>query len=309
MADVVTLLRQVPSIASIVLADAEEIAFDHGCLVERLPRGASDDYEPAMRALVDRHDIAFLYLGSDEEALALSRHDWARRISHLDTVANTSLVLDKYRLHTTLQAAPDTPPLVPEFALCSTVEAIDKMIARCGSVVARPIKGRGSRGVFHIVDERMRADYPLAVTSQEYRMPADPASVFYAGYLPGDKYSADCIFDGGALHTCMMRNNGSAVKYRPPTMQAVTSEDPEVYGFAAKVGRVLGLSGFHQVECGRAADGTIGLIEINPRLDATLPITRCYAENFYELLLHRTAVGLMKPRQPLFKRFFVAYTR
>jgi hypothetical protein len=46
------------------------------------------------------------------------------------------------------------------------------------------------------------------------------------------------------------------------------------------------------------------LIEINPRLDATLSITRCYKENFYELLLQRKSIGLMVPIRPLFKRFF-----
>jgi hypothetical protein len=306
--DVLAQLRRISEVAAVVLVDAQGIDFDHGCATARVPPGNSPDYAEALRAIVDRHDVGFIFVASDEESLALSRCEWARRISHLDTLENTSLVLDKYTLHATLQAGAD-PPVVPDFRLCRTRGELAAMLAEHGSVVARPVRGRGSKGLSHIVPDDGPYEFPQAVPLAEYRMPSNGDATFYAAYLPGDKYSADCLFDGGSLLACMMRNNGPAVKYRPPTMQAVTTDDQDVHAFADRTGRTLGLSGFHQIECGRAADGTVRLIEINPRLDATLPITQCYAENFYEILMHPRAVGLMRPRTRFFRRFFTSYSK
>ena len=105
----------------------------------------------------------------------------------------------------------------------------------------------------------------------------------------------------------MIRNNGTLIKYRPPTITAKTSEDNDVFEFAIKVGQKLNLNGFHQIECGKDNFGKVKLIEINPRLDATLPITKCYNHNFYELLLHNKSVGLMKPEKFFFHRYFISH--
>jgi len=306
--DVLTQLRRITDVDSIVLVDADEIDFDHGCAVARVPPGSAAGYAEALRAIVDRYNVGFVLVASDEESLALSQCEWARRISHLDTFENTSLVLDKYRLHATLRTRGEAD-LVPDCRLCRSRDELAAMLEQHGSVVARPIQGRGSKGLAHIVSDHLRREFPLGRSLTEYPIPADGDAAFYAAYLPGDKYSADCLFDRGTLLACMMRNNGPSVKYRPPTVQAATAIDPDVHAFAVRIGGALGLSGFHQIECGRAADGAVKLIEINPRLDATLPITQCYAENFYEILLHPRAVGLMQPRTRLFRRFFTSYSK
>ncbi len=307
-ADVVAQLRRIPSVRSVMLVDAQGIDFDHGCAVARVPLGGSPDYAEALHAVVERHDVGFMLVGSDEEALALSRCEWARRISHLDSFENTALVLDKLQLHATLKNRLDEPT-VPDFRLCATREVLAAMVGEHGSVVARPIRGRGSKGLWHIVSDEGHPAFPQAVPLADYRMPAVAEAVFYAAYLPGDKFSADCLFEGGALLACMIRNNGPSVKYRPPTMQAETTDDPDVHRFAERTGGALGLSGFHQIECGRDAEGAVRLIEVNPRLDATLPITQCYADNFYEILMQRRTVGLMRPRARLFRRFVTSYSK
>lgn len=308
VADVLTQLRRIPSVRSVVLVDAQAVDFDHGCAVAQVPHGHSADYAEALRAVVDLHDIGFILVGSDEEALSLSECDWARRISHLDTHENTALVLDKLQLHATLKARLDAAA-VPDFRLCETRDELASMIAEHDSLVARPIRGRGSKGLCHIVAEHARSAWPEAVPLADYRMPQNGDAAFYTAYLPGDKYSADCLFEGGSLLACMMRNNGPAVKYRPPTMMAETTEDPDVHRFAQRLGAALGLSGFHQIECGRDADGTVRLIEVNPRLDATLPITQCYTDNFYEILIQRRRVGLMRPQARLYRRFLTSYSK
>ena len=308
VADVLAQLSRVDGVGRVVLVDAQPIEFDHGCTVAQVPAGSREDYADALRAIVDSHDVGFILVGSDEESLALSRCEWARRISHLDSFENTSLVLDKYRLHDVLRQRASVA-MVPDFRLCRSREDLAQMIDRHESVVVRPIHGRGSKGMSHVVADGRQQEYPQAIPLALYPMPADPDTVFYAAFLSGDKYSADCLFESGTLLSCMIRNNGPTVKYRPPTVQATTTDDPEVHAFAEQTGRLLRLSGFHQIECGRAGDGSVRLIEINPRLDATLPITQCYAENFYEILMHRRAVGLMRPHRRSFRRYYTSYSK
>jgi len=295
MSDVVSLLRDIPSIKSIILLDAEPIIFAHGCETAKIPYGNQPGYADSVYSLCTHYGINYIFIGSDEEAMTLSETSWASRISHIDTSKNTSLVLDKYKLHFALGE-----DLVPFYSQCQSKEELVAMVERFGSVIERPISGRGSRGLRHLIAHKSQ-EYPAAIAVAEASFCVD---TFQTQFLKGDKYSADCIFDQGNLITCMVRNNGPLVKYRPPTMTALACVDPEVFLFAQRVGKKLGLNGFHQIECGKNESGRVLLIEINPRLDATLSITRCYKENFYELLLQRKSIGLMVPIRPLFKRFF-----
>ncbi len=295
MPDVVSLLREIPPIRSIVLLDAEPIMFDHGCETIKIPYGNQPSYADTLHSLCKQYEIDYIFIGSDEEAMALSKTSWASRISHIDTPEITSLVLNKYKLHSALGE-----DFVPFYSQCQSKEELIAMVERFGSVIERPISGRGSRGLRHLTAHKSQ-QYPAAISVAEASFCVD---TFQTEFLKGDKYSADCIFDQGNLKTCMIRNNGPLVKYRPPTMTAIACVDHEVFLFAQRVGKKLGLSGFHQIECGKDEIGKVLLIEINPRLDATLSITRCYKENFYELLIQRASVGLMLPIKPFFKRFF-----
>lgn len=300
MADVVALIGALPQVESITLVDAEPLDFTHGCATARVPYGSQPGYGDAMKALCERERIGYIFVGSDEEAQALATTSWAGVISHLDSGERTALVRDKYRLHVTLGSE-----LVPAFEHCTTSQQLHAMVERYGSVIERPVAGRGSKGLRHVVLNESDA-FPSALAVQDV---TPGPGTFHTQFLTGDKFSADCIFDCGRLLTCMVRNNGPSVKYRPPTMVARACADDDVFTFAGRVGAALGLNGFHQIECGKDEAGAVRLIEINPRLDATLPITRCYDQNFYGLLIDRAAVGLMVPVRPLFRRFFVAQSK
>jgi predicted ATP-grasp superfamily ATP-dependent carboligase len=308
MNEVISLIGSIPQIKDIILVDSEEIIFSHGvkCTM-RVPRGNDKDYNSAIRSIVEQLGVQFIFVCSDEEALSLSSQDWARNLSHLDDYKNISLVLNKYHLHQTLQNAESS--LVPEFMKLESIYELTKVVEQYGSVILRPIYGRGSRGLTHIVAKEQKQKYAMGSSIQDFIIPNDADNYFLTEYLSGDKFSADCVFHKGKILSCMIRNNGNSVKYKPPTMIAETSVDEDVYAFAQKVGEILNLDGFHQIECGKDSEGTVKLIEINPRLDATLPITVCYAENFYELIISRQERGLLKPVQKIFKRFFISNTK
>jgi len=308
MAEVVTLLRQIESIESILLVDAEKIYIDHGCQTVLVPYGRSPNYSDAILDLINKHNIEFIYVGSDDEALSLCSYDWVQSHSHLDSKENIELILDKYKLHKKLYQDYQNLNLTPLFQFCNSYKDLQKMVDQNGSVISRPVRGRGSRELQHIISPNMQDQFPRGIPLDKVKFPQEKNQIFYAEYLSGDKFSADCIFSNGELITCMIRNNGPTVKYRPPTILAQTSNDPKVFLFATQIGSALSLNGFHQIECGKAINGDIRLIEINPRLDATLPITKCYSHNFYELLLYRKSVGLMEPKKQIFRRYFKGYS-
>ncbi len=310
MNEVIALVDKIPKIKEIVLIDSEEVVFSHGTKISALvPRGGEKEYNSSIYSLVQKHNIQFIFVCSDEEALSLSSEQWARDISHLDNFENIALVLNKFQLHEKLSQVNESEKLVPEFARLSTFDQLNEAVQIFGSLILRPIHGRGSRGLAHIVSNHLTKMYDLGMPIQDYTMPKDPYNYFLTAYLPGDKFSADCIFQKGEILSCMIRNNGSTVKYKPPTMFAETSLDNEVYTFAQKIGEHLKLDGFHQIECGKDANSEVKLIEINPRLDATLPITICYPCNFYELILNKDKKGLLIPEKKIFKRFFITNTK
>jgi predicted ATP-grasp superfamily ATP-dependent carboligase len=310
MNEVIALVGKIPDINEIVLVDSEEVAFSHGTKISALvPRGGEKDYNSTIYSLVEKHNIQFIFVCSDEEALSLSSEQWVKDISHLDSYENIELVLNKFRLHEKLSQANENVKLVPEFTKLTSFNQLNEAVQQFGSLILRPIHGRGSRGLAHIVSNELKKIYGLGITIQDYTMPKDPDNYFLTAYLPGDKFSADCIFQKGEILSCMIRNNGCTVKYKPPTMVAETSLDSEVYTFAQKIGECLKLDGFHQIECGKDANGKVKLIEINPRLDATLPITVCYPYNFYELILNKDRKGLLIPEKKIFQRFFISNTK
>jgi hypothetical protein len=310
MNEVIALVDKIPKINEIVLIDSEEVAFSHGTKISALvPRGGEKEYNSSVYSLVQKHNIEYIFVCSDEEALSLSSEQWARDISHLDNFENIKLVLNKFQLHEKLSHVNESVKLVPEFARLTTFDQLNEAVQNFGSLILRPIHGRGSRGLAHIVSKDLNKMYGLGIAIQDYTMPKDPDNYFLTAYLPGDKFSADCIFQKGEILSCMIRNNGSTIKYKPPTMIAETSLDNDVYTFAQKIGVYLKLDGFHQIECGKDAKGKVKLIEINPRLDATLPITVCYPYNFYELILNKDKKGLMIPEKKIFKRFFITNTK
>lgn len=309
MKDVVAQVKKISKVEFVMLVDSEEIKFDHGAdLVARVPRGSHHDFLAVVANLVKEFRIDHIFVGSDEEALSLSYDNDIRIKAHIDTPLNIQKILNKSNLYESIENASPDLKLIPSFKILNDRKDLEDMLEEFGSAIIRPVMGRGSRGLIHIVDDKLTDNFELGVKISDYILPKSSKKFFITEYLSGDKYSVDCIFKKGQLLTCMIRNNGPLVKYKPPTMIAKTSIDPDVHDFAIKVGSVLNLSGFHQIECAKNDEQHVKLIEINPRIDATLPITACYDENFYELIMSEAIKGLLVPKFSIFKRFLTSYT-
>jgi carbamoyl-phosphate synthase large subunit len=111
---------------------------------------------------------------------------------------------------------------------------------------------------------------------------------FIMDHLPGEKYSADCLVRDGAIRAVVIRNKLFPVG--SPTQIADIVFDEDLAGYAASMARVLTFDYFVQFEIGRDGNGEPKLIEVNPRLDATLPICLGIGINFYHEII-RHALG------------------
>ena len=268
--DVLPLVESINSVNEIVLCDAEKIFID-SYSKHKVPLGSDENYIQHLSSVVEKEQINFIFVCSDEEAIAISQAPKLSKLTHLDSYDNIKLILDKFCLHDTIFKSLG-PSYVPRYIKNINDECTKDFVHNVDYCVMRPIKGRGSKGLrfFDLTSLKLKNNF------LEHSNVSFPDDAFLTEYLPGDKYSIDCLFEDGRLNTCMIRNNGPSIKYNPPTVFAETSIDNKVYEYAKSIGSTLNLSGFHQIECGKSTDDSIKLIEINPRLDATLPITICY---------------------------------
>jgi len=92
----------------------------------------------------------------------------------------------------------------------------------------------------------------------------------------------------------VIRNNGPMPKISPPTQVADIVFDEDIREFAESIVEVFGFDFFVQIEIGRDLKGNPGLIEINTRLDAALPITTGLGLNFYHEMITYALKGMMR---------------
>ena len=103
-------------------------------------------------------------------------------------------------------------------------------------------------------------------------------------YLPGRKYSTDVLVRDGQMHAVVIRNKIFPVG--SPTQVADIVFDGDLIDYALSIMKVFKFNYFVQFEMGRDEEGKAKLIEINPRLDATLPICMGIGINFYHEIIN-----------------------
>ena len=136
-------------------------------------------------------------------------------------------------------------------------------------VVIKPRRGSGSRDV-HVVASRAAFDRLV-----ERLVPDGDAGGedwLVQEFLPGEEYSVDVLTRAdGTVVAAVPRvrlkvDSGVAVAAR-------TVRDPELEHGAAAVARAIGVTGVANVQLRRDATGVACLLEVNPRLPGTMPLT------------------------------------
>ena len=238
-----------------------------------IPRGDAPELVPALHRACQERRIEALLPTVDAElapvAAARATFEAIGVALPISPVECLRICRDKQLLMEAVRGEvpiPESEPLTP--ALAARVDTFPRF--------AKPREGAGSRGIARIDG---RADLDL--------QPKD-GSVMLQEYLPGEEYSVDVYVrrDGRAIAAVprvrMKIDSGIAVASRTVNL-------PDVVEAAVRTAQTIGIRGIANVQLKRAADGVFKLLEVNPRVPGTLPLTGAAGIDMPKLLADELA--------------------
>jgi len=255
--------------ATTVAADANSLApaLYHADRHALVPRIEEPEYVPALRELVDRHDVRLIVPLTDLDQVVLARvREELGALVLLPEAEIVERLGDKYLAHILFEerGIPSPPTWLPNT----------------------------------VPDD---AEYPLLVKARNgfgsrhiYRA-ADPAQLgFFLGYTPvdsivqaclgGEEFSIDvfCDLDGRCLNaiprTMIESKGGESIK-------GMTIRDERLIDLARDVAEKLELVGPANIQCFREEDGSHLLTDINPRFGGGFPLPLAAGGRYPELAL------------------------
>jgi carbamoyl-phosphate synthase large subunit len=265
--DIVDAFRRAGS--ATVAADANELApalyrADHHALV---PPIADGGYLPALRALVEEHDVRLIVplTDLDQVLLAESREELGALVL-LPEAEIVERLGDKYLAHLLFEergiASPPTwlPNGVPDYASFPLL------------VKAR--HGFGSRHIYR-AEDRAQLGFFLGYT---------PVDSLVQACLAGEEFSIDvfCDLEGRCLNaiprTMIESKGGESIK-------GMTIRDEALIEVGRDVAEKLRLVGPANIQCFREEDGTHYVTDINPRFGGGFPLPLAAGGRYPELAL------------------------
>ena len=255
--------------ATTVAADVNPLApalyrADRQALV---PRIGDEEYIPALRALVDEHDVRLIVplTDLDQVTLAAAREDLGALVL-LPAEETVERLADKYLAHLLFEerriASPPTwlPNGVPDDASFPLL------------VKAR--NGFGSRHIYR-AEDRVQLGFFLGYT---------PVDSIVQACLGGEEFSIDvfCDLEGRCLNaiprTMIESKGGESIK-------GMTIRDEQLIELARDVAEKLQLVGPANIQCFREQDGSHYITDINPRFGGGFPLPLAAGGRYPELAL------------------------
>lgn len=174
---------------------------------------------------------------------------------------------------------------VSKYAVLHSFEDFDRVIHEVGypekPVCVKMTEGSGARGV-RIIDETKSRFHIFAyekpdsfyISYEDMKKTLEGADVFpelmVMEYLSGDEYDVDLIADKGKVLYMAGRRN--PLMMMSITQESIIERNDEAYKIAEAVVEKLELDGNVGIDFKFAEDGSCRLLEINPRIDATVSV-------------------------------------
>jgi carbamoyl-phosphate synthase large subunit len=232
-----------------------------------VPKVEDDGYIPALRALVDEHDVGVIIPLTDLDQVVLAEsRDALGTLVLLPAPEIVERLADKYLAHLLFEERGiDSPPTwlprgVPEDAAFPLL------------IKAR--NGFGSRHIYR-AEDHAQLGFFLGYT---------PVDSIVQACLAGEEFSIDvfCDLDGRCLNaiprTMIESKGGESIK-------GMTIRDARLIELARDVAEKLGLVGPANIQCFREADGTHYVTDINPRFGGGFPLPLAAGGRYPELAL------------------------
>ena len=255
--------------ATTVAADVNPLApaLYHADRHALVPRLEEEGYVPALRALVDEHDVSLVVPLTDLDQVTLAQaRDEVGALVLLPDAEIVERLADKYLAHVLFEelgiASPPTwlPNGVPDDASFPLL------------VKAR--RGFGSRHIYR-AEDRAQLGFFLGYT---------PVDSIVQACLPGEEFSIDVFsdLDGRCLNaiprTMIESKGGESIKGR-------TIKDWELIEVGRSVAETLRLVGPANIQCFREPDGTHPITDINPRFGGAFPLPTAAGSRYPELAI------------------------
>lgn len=250
-----------------------------------LPRGDDPAYAAALLDVVRKEGAEVLLPWSDAEAEAMS--GLAKELAGLGARALAASpgclarIANKRITYDNLRAA---GLAAPEYAAVSDVAGLRAAAAAFGhpgrTVVVKPSRGRGGRGLFVLLGRDNPPDW-LGSGQREKRLaPAELGDARLASFfdfgeellvmpcLGAPAFDADVVGLGREPAVLLRRrHNPAGIPFVGNTLVA----DPALLDYCRTVARVLGLEAVHDIDLMTGPDNRPVVLEVNPRPSGSLP--------------------------------------
>jgi len=275
--------------ATTVAADVNALApalyrAHHRALV---PKVVDDGYVPALRSLVEQHDVGVIVPLTDLDQVVLAESREA--LGTLVLLPDTEIVErlgDKYLAHVLFEERGiDSPPTWLPNAVPDDVPF---------PVLVKARQGFGSRHIYR-AEDRAQLGFFLGYT---------PVDSIVQACLAGEEFSVDvfCDLEGRCLNaiprTMIESKGGESIK-------GMTIRDEQLIELARDVAEKLKLVGPANIQCFREEDGSHFVTDINPRFGGGFPLPLAAGGGYPELALALARGERPEPRLGAFREGIV----
>lgn len=252
----------------------------------QVPRVTDPNYINALLEICEKEKIDIFFPFMDEELELV--HDNIERFNNLNTkVAIASreaieITNNKLKFYDFLR---ENGIYVPEYYKACSIEELEIACAKLGypekSVCVKTLDGSGSRGI-RILDSKIDL-YDLYVSEKPNTMfttkeafismlsgKSSIKEMMVMEYLPGAECSVDILADNGEIVYMVGRESNNVLASIPQDCELKVI--PAAYDICTKITKLLKLDGNADFDFKYNSNGEPVLMEINPRLAATLSV-------------------------------------
>jgi len=254
----------------IIAADAAECAAGFLFANEKLvlPLARDESYTDKILSIMENKKVDLLIPNVDEELSVLSALQHSKIL--ISPASTISICLDKLKTIAHLRETISVPSVYDY----STIKEDGSVFP----LFLKPRESRGSRNVFCVKNIKHLKSIVEYLKCEGFTI----NDLMITEYLPGDEYTVECLFDkDGRLIVCLprirMATNGSVC-----TIGHVV-RDEAIKKIITKISKKLKFCGPINVQFKKDVFGTLKLLEINPRLAGSTPISYESGINFPKL--------------------------
>jgi carbamoyl-phosphate synthase large subunit len=276
--DIVTAFARAGATTLAVDLDRLAPALYHAERYALVPPISDSGYLPALRALVEEHDVSLVVPLTDLDQRLLAHHrDELGALVLLPPQHVVAAMADKYLAHLAFaeRGIPSPPTWLPDAVPADAPFPL----------LVKAREGFGSRHIYR-AESREELDFHLART---------PVDSMVQAVCAGEEFSIDvfCDLEGRCLNaiprTMIESKGGESIK-------GMTIRDWELIDFGRSVAEALPIWGPGNVQVFRDAGGSKEVTDVNPRFGGAFPLPLAAGSRYPELALALASGERPEPR-------------